>query len=77
MFQINFGFFSCSIIECMIKCRRWFKMFNYIKGIVTFAEANYIVLECNSIGYQIVVSNLFSFPLNTQVFVYIYTHLSE
>lgn len=52
-------------------------MFNYIKGIVTFAEANYIVLECNSIGYQIFVSNPFSFPLNTEVCVYIYTHIRE
>lgn len=52
-------------------------MYNYIKGFVSIQESNYIVLENNGIGYQIYVANPFSFPLNEEVKVYIYSHIKE
>ncbi len=52
-------------------------MYNYIKGNVTIQGSNYIVLECNKIGYQIYVSNPFSFPIEKETCVYIYNHIRE
>ena len=52
-------------------------MFNYIKGIVTIQGKNYIVLENNNIGYEIFVSNPFSFPLDEELKVYLYNKVSE
>ncbi|HIR74607.1 TPA: Holliday junction branch migration protein RuvA [Candidatus Ventrenecus avicola] len=52
-------------------------MYSYIKGFVSIQESNYIVLENNGIGYQIYVANPFSFPLNEEVKVYIYSHIKE
>ncbi len=52
-------------------------MYNYIKGIVTEQESNYIVLECMGIGFQIFVSNPFSFEINKEALVYVYTKISE
>lgn len=52
-------------------------MFDYIKGFVKAQESGYIVLENQGIGYQIYVGNPFSFPLNEEVTVYIYSHIRE
>lgn len=61
----------------MIKCLWWFKMYSYIKGYVKEVEANYIVLECQGIGFHIFVSNPFSFPQEEEVKVYVYTQIRE
>ena len=52
-------------------------MINYIKGTVTFIEPNYIVIECNNIGYMVFVSNPYSFELDKETIIYIYNHIRE
>ena len=52
-------------------------MYSYIKGIVKEQESNYIVLDNQGIGYQIFVANPFSYPLDEEVKVYIYSHIKE
>ena len=52
-------------------------MYGYIKGIVTEIESSYIILENNSIGYQIYVANPYSFQVNNEYKVYIYTQIKE
>ncbi len=52
-------------------------MFSFIKGIVKETEKNYITLENNGIGYQIFVANPFSFTLEEEKNIYIYTHIRE
>ncbi len=52
-------------------------MINYIKGIVTFIEANYIVIEANNIGYMVFVSNPYSFELDKETVVYTYNYVRE
>lgn len=52
-------------------------MYNYIKGVVSIQESNYIVVENNKIGYQIYVGNPFNFPLQEEVCVYTYSYVRE
>ena len=52
-------------------------MINYIKGVVTIIEANYIVIECNNIGYTVYVANPYSFELDKETTVYTYNHVKE
>ncbi len=52
-------------------------MYSYIKGYVREQDANFIVLECNGIGYQIFVSNPFAFSNQEEVKVYVYNHIRE
>lgn len=52
-------------------------MFSFIIGTVRETEKNYITLENNGIGYQIFVANPFSFPLNEETKVFIYTYIKE
>ena len=52
-------------------------MYNYIKGIVAEMNSNFIVVECGGVGYQIFVSNPFSFPEKEEVKVYVYTQIKE
>lgn len=52
-------------------------MINYIKGFVSIIESNYIVVECNNIGYTIYVANPYSFGINDEVTVYTYNHIKE
>ncbi len=52
-------------------------MFSFITGKVKETEKNYITLENNGIGYQIFVANPFSFELDTEKTVYIFTHIRE
>ena len=52
-------------------------MFSFIKGRVVETEKNYVTIENGGIGYQIFVANPFSFPLDTEVKIYIYTHIRE
>ncbi len=52
-------------------------MINYIKGIVTMLESNYIVIECNNIGYTVFVSNPYSYEISNEYTVYTYNHVKE
>lgn len=52
-------------------------MFSFIIGTVRETEKNYITLENNGIGYQIFVANPFSFPIEEEKKVFIYTYIKE
>lgn len=52
-------------------------MYNYIKGTVVITECNYIVIENNGIGYQVFVSNPFSFEIGENYQVYLYNNVKE
>lgn len=52
-------------------------MFSFIKGTVVETEKNYITLENQGIGYQIFVANPFSFLIDSEQTIYIYTHIRE
>lgn len=52
-------------------------MFSFIKGVVRETEKNYITLENNGVGFQIFVANPFSFPMDEEKTVYIYTSIKE
>ena len=52
-------------------------MYRYIIGIVTEQDSNNITLECNNVGYQVFVSNPYSYELNSEYKVYLYNHIRE
>ena len=52
-------------------------MYRYIIGIVTEQDSNNITLECNNVGYQVFVSNPYSYELNNEYKVYLYNHIRE
>ena len=53
-------------------------MYEYIKGKITEIEVNYIVIECNGIGYIIYVASPYSYKLeDTKVYVYQYVKEDE
>lgn len=52
-------------------------MYAYIKGKVTEQTSNQIILETGQIGYEIYVSNPYSFEENKETKVYIYEHIKE
>ncbi len=52
-------------------------MYAYIKGKVTGQNSNQIILETGGIGYEINVSNPYSFEEDKEVKVYLYEHLRE
>ena len=52
-------------------------MFSFIKGIIKETEKNYVTIENNGIGFQIFVANPFSYPIESEQTIYIYTHIRE
>lgn len=52
-------------------------MFDYFKGTITKQFANYIVVECNGVGYKIYTPNPYKFKLDEVETVYVYTHIRE
>ena len=52
-------------------------MFGYIRGEITEIDSNYIVLENNNIGYMIYVPNPYSYQLNKEYQIFIYTKVAE
>lgn len=52
-------------------------MFSYILGNVIEIGIDRIVLECNGIGYDIVVAHPDGFPKNQQIKVNVYMHVKE
>lgn len=52
-------------------------MYGYIKGIVKQINADYIIIETNQIGYQIISPQPYSYQLEEQTIVYTYLHVRE
>lgn len=52
-------------------------MYGYIRGEITEIDSNYIVLENNNIGYVIYVPNPYSYQLNKEYQIFIYTKVAE
>ena len=52
-------------------------MFDYIKGKITVIYAKYIVVENSGIGYIVHVANPYSYKLDSDTTVYIYTYIRE
>lgn len=52
-------------------------MYSYIKGKITDQTSNQIILENNNIGYEINVSNPYSFELDKEIKVHIYENIRE
>lgn len=52
-------------------------MFDYIKGKITNIASNYIVIENNNIGYIVYTASPYSFKINNDLCVFIYTYIRE
>lgn len=52
-------------------------MYSYIKGLLIEIESTYIVLENMGIGYKINVPNPYSFKIDEEYRLYIYSHIKE
>ena len=52
-------------------------MYKYILGLVTELGSNYIVLECNNIGYLIYVPNPYNYEIGKDYKVYLYNNVKE
>lgn len=52
-------------------------MYKYIKGIVTEFGPNYVVVECNNIGYLVYVANPYSYEENNEYKIYLYNNVKE
>ena len=52
-------------------------MYRYIIGMVKEQEVNYIILECNNIGYLIYVANPYLYEINKEYKIYLYNQIRE
>lgn len=52
-------------------------MYNYIIGTVSRVTPKYIVLENNGVGFEIIVSNPYSFVSQENIKVFVYQHIRE
>ena len=52
-------------------------MYSYITGKIKEINSNYIVLDNNGIGYLIYVPNPYSYVLDKEYKVYVFTHIKE
>ena len=52
-------------------------MYGYIKGTITEIDSNYVVIDNNGIGYLVYVPNPYSYVLNKEYTIFIYTHVRE
>ena len=52
-------------------------MYGYIRGDIKEINSNYVILENNNIGYQVYVPNPYSYQLNKNYTIYIYTKVAE
>lgn len=52
-------------------------MYGYIKGKITEVNSRYIIIENNDIGYMIYVPNPYSYQLNNDYTIFIYTCVRE
>ena len=52
-------------------------MFEYIKGLVTRTVANYVVIDCNGVGYKIYTPNPYKFKEGEESTAYVYNYIRE
>lgn len=52
-------------------------MYKYMIGKVTMQSSNYIVLECNNIGYLIYVANPYLYEIGKEYQVFLYNNVKE
>lgn len=52
-------------------------MYGYIRGNVVLIDSNYIIVDNSGIGYLIYVPNPYSYQLNHEYTIYIYTKVAE
>ena len=52
-------------------------MYGYIKGTITEIDSNYVIIENNGIGYLVYVPNPYSYKLNSEYTIFIYTCVRE
>lgn len=52
-------------------------MYGYIRGTIVEIDSNYVVLDNNGIGYLIYVPNPYSYKLNDEYKIFIYTCVRE
>src|SRR5574344_2455685 len=52
-------------------------MFDYLNGLVTVAEINYITIDCNGVGYKVYVACPYRYNCDEVYKVYIYNHVRE
>ena len=52
-------------------------MFDYIKGLVTRTVANYVVIDCNGVGYKIYTPNPYKYKEGEESTAYVYNHIRE
>ena len=52
-------------------------MYSYIKGIITYIETSYVVIENNGIGYMVYVSNPYSYRVNEETCIYLFQQIRE
>ncbi len=52
-------------------------MYNYLNGIINVISPKYIVLDINGMGYEVNVSNPYSFKLEEKMTIYTYQHVKE
>ena len=52
-------------------------MFDYIKGVVSKTVANYVVIDCNGVGYKIFTPNPYKFIEGNTEISYVYNHIRE
>ena len=52
-------------------------MYYYLHGLITLHNKSSVVIECNGVGYDFLVSNVNDFPLGEIMYVYIYHYQRE
>ncbi len=52
-------------------------MYSYLIGKIVQIRPNYIVLESNNIGYELIVSNPYSFELGQEIKIYVFKRFRE
>ena len=52
-------------------------MFDYLKGEVTKTLINYIVMECNGVGYKVFTPNPYKFNIGSIETIYVYNVVKE
>ena len=52
-------------------------MFDYLKGKVSITAPNYVVIDCNGVGYKIFTPNPYKFKEGETCTAYVYNHIRE
>ena len=52
-------------------------MYYYVNGKVTYQSSNFIVVDCNGLGYKVFVPNPYSYELDKEYKVFLYNHVRE